>query len=126
MRTVKAEEGIIAALLKNNDFLYSIEGIDSDLFLTEKNRAIFEAVAEKIRNGEATEIYSFSGDLTPEDISHLSAIDARSRLTQKFTPSETKDFVAVLKEAAEKKASGDVGDMDDDEFRKLIKRSKKL
>ncbi|MBQ3823811.1 MAG: DNA primase, partial [Clostridia bacterium] len=122
MRTVKAEEGIIAALLKNNDYLNTVDGVGPDLFITEKNRRVFEAVAERIKNGEETEIYSFAGDLSPEDISHLAAIDARSRLTQKFTKRETADYVAVLKEASEVKSAGPLNELSDDEFRKLFKK----
>ncbi len=120
MRVVKAEEGLIATLLKNNDFLYKFGDLSEELFVTEKNKSIFSAVADKIKNGEQTEIFSFSGELTGEEISHLVGIEARSRLSQKFTPKETEDFIAVLKSAGEGKQN--FSELSDDEFRNLFKK----
>lgn len=120
MRVVKAEEGLIATLLKNNDYLLKFDDLKEELFITEKNRSIFSAVADKIKNGEQTEIFSFSGELSQDEMSHLVGIEARSRLSQKFTQKETEDFISVLNNAGEGKKN--LSDLSDDEFRNLFKK----
>ncbi len=122
MRTVKAEEGLIASLLKNNDFLQKLPEITEELFITEKNRLIFSALSQKIKNGFETEIYSFSEELENEQISHLAGIEARGRLALNFTLREAEDFIAVLKQAKIKKNGQNLTEMTDEEFRNLIKK----
>lgn len=120
VRVVRAEEGIIASLLKNNDYLYKFKELNGELFVTEKNRKIFSAISEKINCGETTEIYSFSGELLQDELSHLVGIEARSRISQKFTTKEMEDYIAVLKSSGE--SGKDVSSLSDDEFRNLIKK----
>lgn len=119
-RASKAEETLLALLLRNPDFWERIKNeVSPDDFQTSFNRRIFKSLIEKIENGEAVDVSAFSEDFLPEETGRISFLFNRGDMVSN-TEQECRDCIKVLKEEQLKQVS-DVSQMDDDDFAKLFK-----
>ncbi|MDD6012631.1 MAG: DNA primase [Oscillospiraceae bacterium] len=123
IRTVKAEELLIACLMKNPDFYRHIEdAVSAEDFTVEDNRAIFAAVAEKITACAGLDFTLFTQDLTDAQLSRLIGICEKNGglpMTLK-TCTDCIDVIRGSREGAAGRVSADK--LSDEEFLNLFRK----
>lgn len=124
LRAVKAEEIILASLLRHPDYMKKLSGeLSADVFVTDFNRRYFEDISGRILSGKSLELFSFGEYSENEEMSYLSYLYAKgSELGN--SPEECRQCIKTLLEEKNKKNVPDVSKLSDDEFRELFKRKK--
>ncbi len=119
----KAEEMLIAILLSNPEHLKMVdEKLDAEDFVTDFNKRIFKAVAERLREGKSAEISFLCGELTDEEISAVAKIQTISH-TLNNSADECADCIKVILNEKNKKSLKDVNveNISDEDFLKFFK-----
>lgn len=119
----KAEEMLIAILMSNPEHLKMVdEKLDSEDFVTDFNKRIFKAVAERLREGKSAEISFLYGELTDEEISAVAKIQTISH-TLNNSADECADCIKVILNEKNKKSLKDVNveSISDEDFLKFFK-----
>ena len=121
LRYAMAEEGIIYCLLKNPDFYKKIsEQIGEQDFVTDQNRELYHAMAQRLEEGKSVEMIELSSLLSQEGMSRLSAILATAP-TQRCDETALDDYIARLIEHRNVKTEKEVAQMDDEDLGEYIK-----
>ena len=119
-RASKAEENLLTLLFRNPDFWRRIkEEVSEDDFKTSFNRRIFKSLIQKIEDNSTVDISAFSEEFSLEEMGRISKIYNRSDMVSN-TEKECFDCITVLKEENAKQ-TGDVSEMNDEDFVKLFK-----
>lgn len=122
LRAARAEEALIATLMRNPDFLPKIESrVAPEDFLTDFNRRVFSAVCALIHEGSTPELALLSSSFTPEEMGAVSAILARGPAVSN-TVAECDDCIKVLSEEKAKLETVDPATASDDEFLALFQK----
>lgn len=122
LRAARAEEALIATLMRNPDFLPKIENrVAPADFLTDFNRRVFSAVCALIHEGSTPELALLSSSFTPEEMGAVSAILARGPAVSN-TVAECDDCIKVLSEEKAKLETVDPATASDDEFLALFQK----
>ena len=119
----KAEEMLIAILLSNPEHLKMVdEKLDAEDFVTDFNKRIFKAVADRLREGKSAEISFLYGELTDEEISAVAKIQTISH-TLNNSADECADCIKVILNEKNKKSLKDVNveNISDEDFLKFFK-----
>ena len=119
----KAEEMLIAILMSNPEHLKMVdEKLDMEDFVTDFNKRIFKAVAERLREGKSAEISFLYGELTDEEISAVAKIQTISH-TLNNSADECADCIKVILNEKNKKSLKDVNveSISDEDFLKFFK-----
>lgn len=119
----KAEEMLIAILMSNPEHLKMVdEKLDAEDFVTDFNKRIFKAVAERLREGKSAEISFLYGELTDEEISAVAKIQTISH-TLNNSADECADCIKVILNEKNKKCLKDVNveSISDEDFLKFFK-----
>ena len=119
----KAEEMLIAILMSNPEHLKMVdEKLDTEDFVTDFNKRIFKAVAERLREGKSAEISFLYGELTDEEISAVAKIQTISH-TLNNSADECADCIKVILNEKNKKSLKDVNveSISDEDFLKFFK-----
>ena len=121
LRAAKAEETLIATIMMNPDFYPKIkERLNEETFVTDFNRRVFNAVAERLENGRSIELSMFAAEFTPEEMGRLAQLNTMGdRISS--TVAECDDCIKVLKQEKAKLTAVNASDMDGDSFRDLFK-----
>lgn len=120
LKASKAEEILIATVLRNPDFYNKLRGkLNADTFITEFNRRAYTAVSRRIEDGRSIELSVFAGEFTPEEMGRISRFIAMGDVISS-TIKECDDCIETLKKEKARMSVGNPADMDDDEFRKLF------
>ncbi|MBQ7548238.1 MAG: DNA primase, partial [Clostridia bacterium] len=120
LKASKAEEILIATVLRNPDFYNKLRGkLNADTFITEFNRRAYTAVSRRIEDGRSIELSVFAGEFTPEEMGRISRFIAMGDVISS-TLKECDDCIETLKKEKARMSVGNPADMDDDEFRKLF------
>ncbi|MBQ7044391.1 MAG: DNA primase [Clostridia bacterium] len=123
IRATKAEEVLIASLMLNPDFYRKIKDeLTEDLFITEFNRRVFTALAERLENGRSIELSMFAAEFTPEEMGRLAQFGAMGG-TVSNTVAECNDCIKVLKEEKAKSSAVNAAELSDEEFKKLFRKT---
>lgn len=124
IKVLRAEEMIIASLLRNPEFYAKIEpDISAQDFSSDDYRCIFSSVVEKIKNQRSIELTFFTQELTPQQMDILVKVGKNHEFP--LSLKGCLDCIAVIKqEQSRKKAAVPVADMSDEEFMKLFKNNK--
>lgn len=123
IRVVRAEEQLIATLMKNPDYYRHLEKIVSDEdFSVALYKRIFSLITEKIKEQRSLELTFFAEELTPTEMNTFVKIcrdSTKSGNSLRFC----EDCIAVMKEE-KKKASEkpDLSTISDEDFRNLFKK----
>lgn len=121
IRAARAEETLIASLMRNPDFYEKLkDGFSPNDFVTDFNRRIIECLIDKLKQGLTPDISLFSGDFTPEEMGSVQKIFMRSSELGN-TIKECEDCIAVLKAEKEEKPS-DVASLSPEEYLKLFNK----
>ncbi len=123
IKIIKAEEMLIASLLRNPEFYYRIENdVSQEDFTSEDHKRIFLSLTEKIKEHRSLELTFFTQELTDEQMNALVKIDKKHDFP--MTIKGCLDCIAVIKQEQErKKAAVPLSDMSDEEFIKLFKKN---
>ena len=109
-----AEEGIIAFLFKNPDYLARIlEKTGEEQFVTDFNRKLFHSLVEKLRLNGGAALSDFAGELSPEEMGRLSAIVNRDL---PMTEQVLEDYIRGLEDAKCKNISKKAGELSREEL----------
>ena len=121
LRAARAEETLIASLMRNPDFYNKLkEKVSSDDFVTAFNRRVFECLIKGIESGIEPNLSLFSADFTPEEMDSVTRISLISSSLSN-TLKECEDCIKVLKESVSSRPE-DASTMSDEEFLKLFKK----
>ena len=121
MRAARAEEILIATIMMNPDFYPKIKDrIDEETFVTDFNRRVFNAVAERLENGRSIELSMFAAEFTPEEMGRLAQLNTMGDRIS-CTVAECDDCIKVLKQEKAKLTAVNASDTDGDSFRNLFK-----
>ncbi len=121
IRAAKAEETLIASLMRNPDYYDKLKGkFSPDDFATSFNKRLITVLSEKLEAGLEPELSVFSSAFTPEEMDSVTRIFlSGSKLGN--TLKECEDCIAVLKEDTAVKIT-DTSEMSDEEYLKLFNR----
>ncbi len=121
IRAAKAEETLIASLMRNPDYYNKLKDkFSPDDFVTAFNKRLITALIAKLESGLEPELSAFSGSFSPEEMDSVTRIFlSGSKLGN--TLKECEDCIAVLKEDAAVKIT-DASAMSDEDFLKLFKK----
>ncbi len=121
LRAAKAEETLIASLMRNPDFYNKLkEKTSPDDFVTSFNRRVFECLIKSLENGIEPNLSAFSADFTPEEMDSVTRISLISSSLSN-TLRECEDCIKVLNESVSSRPE-DASTMSDEEFLKLFKK----
>ncbi len=123
IRAAKAEEILIASLMRNPDYYKKIkDSFTPDDFATEFNKRVMKHLISLIEGGNSTDVGMFVQDFDSDEISSITKISLLGE-TLANTLKECTDCVETIKKEKSKNI-GDVGKMSDEEF--LIAFNKKM
>lgn len=125
LRAAKAEETLIASLMRNPDFYNKLKDeLSADYFVTALNRRIFSVILSRLDEGGNTEPYFLSSEFTPDEMDEVERI-FRSAAQLSNTVEECVDCIKILKEEKNKPESIKASDLRDDDFAKLFRPDKR-
>lgn len=125
LRAAKAEETLIASLMRNPDFYNKLkDGLSADYFVTALNRRIFSVVLSRLEEGGNTEPYFLSSEFTPDEMDEVERI-FRSAAQLSNTVDECADCIKILKEEKNKPETVKASDLSDEDFAKLFRSDKR-
>ncbi len=121
-KVIRAEETILASLLRNPDYLKKIGNqLEAKDFSTAFGQKAFAVIAERLGEGKGIETYVLSQYFTPDEMSQLSRIQ-NAGIPLSGTFSEIEDCIRVLKSAEDRKAPTGAGEITDEELRDLFSK----
>ncbi len=121
IRAAKAEETLIASLMRNPDFYPKLKDkFSADDFVTDFNKRIMRCLADKLDKGFIPELSLFAGEFTPEEMGSVTRIYMSSAELNN-TLRECEDCISVLQNAAESKPT-DVSSLSAEEYLKLFNK----
>lgn len=124
VRAVKAEEMILATLLKHPDYLKRLSGeLTADIFVTDFNRRYFEDISSRILSGGSLELFSFGEYSDNKEMSYLSYLFAKGS-TLADSPEECKQCIKTLLEEKNKKNIPEIGKMSSEEYLELFRKKR--
>ena len=124
LRAAKAEETLIASLMRNPDFYNKLrDELSADYFVTALNRRIFSVILSRLDEGGNTEPYFLSSEFTPDEMDEVERI-FRSAAQLSNTVEECVDCIKILKEEKNKPESIKASELSDDDFAKLFRPDK--
>ena len=121
IRAAKAEETLIASLMRNPDFYPKLKDkFSADDFVTDFNKRIMRCLADKLDKGFIPELSLFAREFTPEEMGSVTRIYMSSAELNN-TLRECEDCISVLQNAAESKPT-DVSSLSAEEYLKLFNK----
>ena len=121
IRAAKAEETLIASLMRNPDFYPKLKDkFSADDFVTDFNKRIMHCLADKLDKGFIPELSLFAREFTPEEMGSVTRIYMSSAELNN-TLRECEDCISVLQNAAESKPT-DVSSLSAEEYLKLFNK----
>jgi len=124
VRAVKAEEIILASLLKNPDYLKKLKGkLTAEIFVTDFNRRYFEDIRTRIESGRSLDLFSFGEDHENEEMAYLSYLLTKSNEIENAVK-ECEQCIITLIEEKSKKEAPDVAKLSDDDYLELLRKKR--
>ena len=121
IRAAKAEETLIASLMRNPDFYPKLKDkFSADDFVTDFNKRIMRCLPDKLDKGFIPELSLFAREFTPEEMGSVTRIYMSSAELNN-TLRECEDCISVLQNAAESKPT-DVSSLSAEEYLKLFNK----
>ncbi len=120
IRAARAEETLIASLMRNPDFYNKLkEKLSPDDFITAFNRRVIECLIGILEAGVEPELVQFSQCFSPEEMDSVTRIFLSANSLSN-TLKECEDCIGVLKEKTAPKIT-DASSMSDEEYLKLFR-----
>lgn len=122
MSAALAEDKLIAALLKNNDFYGFIrERIRPEDFVTDSNRTIFAELCRRLEENRPVSLTAFSEVLDEALMTRLSWLIADND-SLRFDREQVEDYIRRIQSSRMKKSSEEVSRMSPDKLDDYIKK----
>lgn len=122
MSAALAEDKLIAALLKNNDFYGFIrERIRPEDFVTDSNRTIFAELCRRLEENRPVSLTAFSEVLDEALMTRLSWLIADND-SLRFDREQVEDYIRRIQSSRMKKSSEEVSQMSPDKLDDYIKK----
>lgn len=121
-KVVKAEQMLLAVLLRNPEFYLRMENtVSADDFTVGEHKRIFISIEEKIKEHRSLELTFFAQELTPQELDTLvKIIKQHDQLS--FNLNVCADCVRIMKQKEEKKSSP--SEISDEEFSNYFKNKR--
>lgn len=120
LRAAKAEDVLIASLMRNPDFYQKIKDkFSPEDFITTFNKRIITHLIQLIEGGYSTSISMFSSEFTPQEMDSIARLARMGADGLKNSIAECLDCVEVLKKQKQKQ-NLDPLTMSDEEYRSFI------
>ncbi|MBP9989334.1 MAG: DNA primase [Ruminococcus sp.] len=117
----KAEDTLITLLMANPDFYNKLKDkISGDLFVTDFNRRVYNAVAKRLEEKRSIELSVFTNEFSPEEMGRLAQFVAM-KSTVSNTVEECEDCINSIKKEKNKLSIKNPSEMTEDELRNLFK-----
>lgn len=126
IRAAKAEETLLASLMNNPDFFEKLGArLNENIFITEFNRRVYKALAERIAADRSIKLSFLNNDFSVEEMGAIANIQSQSHMISN-TLRECRDCISVLEEEAKKQniQKMNPAEMSDDEFSALFRQNK--
>lgn len=122
MRAAGAEEGVLAILMRNPDYLDFVkERLSPEDFVTPFHRRVYEGVVKVLEEGRAFELSLLGGGFTPEEMGRIAGMQNKVVSQEKAAEALT-DCIRVILEEKEKLDAGKAGEMPDGEWEAQLQR----
>jgi DNA primase len=122
IKAAKAEDTLLATIIRSPDFYSKIKDkISEDIFVTDFNKRVYSALAERLENGRSIDLSVFASEFTPEEMGRLAQFTAMGS-TVSNTLTECDDCINVLKQEKAKMSVGNPAEMSDEDFLNLFKK----
>ena len=121
-RQIKAQQRLLGLLILYPDCIKLCNDFDTERLSAGFIRNTFELTLQKIRNGESTDLITYSSFLSDSEMGLLSGIIARSN-NSLDAKKEFKDCLAIINEESNKRKASDASSLNDDEFRNLFRKN---
>mgnify|MGYP002562874095 CR=1 FL=1 len=122
LRYAMAEEGILYCLMKNPDFYGLVsQQITAGDFVTDKNRELYQALTQRLEQGQPVEMIDLSATLSPELMGRVSAILANAPV-QRSDEETLKDNIHRLIEHRNDKSEREVAQMDEQTLNEYVRQ----
>lgn len=117
IRVIKAEQMLLAALMKNPEFYERMENtVGQDDFCVKEHRRIFSSLTEKIKQHRSLELTFFAQELTPQELDTLVKISKQHEQLV-FTLNVCADCVRIMKQHKENEnKTSSSSEISDEEF----------
>lgn len=123
LRAAKAEETIIASLMRNPDFYQKLKDeISPDDFVTVLNRRIFTVVTDRVSQGGSAEPFFLSSSFTPDEMDEVTRLFRQSS-QMRNTVEECMDCIKILKMEKNRPEDIKASELSDDDFAKLFRQN---
>ncbi len=124
VKAVKAEEIILASLLKHPDYLKKLSSLlSADVFVTDYGRRFYEDISSRIISGKSIELFAFSENAQSEEMSYLAYLLAKSSEISNSLD-ECKQCINVLLTEKTKKNVSDVGKLSREDYLDLFRKKR--
>ena len=122
IRSIKAEQMLIAALMKSPELYSKIESdLTEDEFSVSAYRKIFSVIRDKIKDARSLELTFFSQELTADEMSELVGI-VKKHESLSVSEKVCADCLRAIRESRVKKAQKlSFSEMSDEDFLNLFK-----
>lgn len=122
IRVVKAEQMLIAVLMRNPEFYVRMENsLSEEDFSVKEHKRIFNLIAEKIKEHRSLELTFFAQELTPQELDMLVKV-CKQHEQLSFNLNVCADCVRIMKQKEEKKASD--SQISDEDFSNYFKNKR--
>lgn len=123
LRAAKAEETIIASLMRNPDFYQKLKDeISPDDFVTALNRRIFTVVTDRVSQGGSAEPFFLSSSFTPDEMDEVTRLFRQSS-QMRNTVEECMDCIKILKMEKNRPEDIKASELSNDDFLKLFRQN---
>ena len=109
LRSARAEEGIIRLLLLEPELFRQVEGLEPTAFSAPVLAKIYALLRQRHREGRSTQLAALTGELTPEEMSHLvNVMDQPASLAN--SGQALRDYIEIIETEALKRGGGGASD----------------
>lgn len=120
----KAEDVLLATIMKNPDFLEKIDDIQPEEFITSFNAHVFAFLRDRIKQDLPLDLSYFSGSFTPEEMGRIALLQTMS-FTVSNTVAECSDCIKTIRREKANMIKVDPAGASDEEFLKLFQNKTK-
>ena len=96
IRSARAEEGVIRLLMKDPGLIGRLDGLTSGEFSSPLLGKTFDLVLERLEHGASPELPTMTGDLTQEEMSHMTRVVDQPESTAHGTRAMA-DYISIIR-----------------------------
>ena len=96
IRSARAEEGVIRLLMKDPGLIGRLDGLTSGEFSSPLLGKTFDLILERLEHGVSPWLATMTGDLTPEEMSHMTRVVDQPESTAHGTRAMA-DYISIIR-----------------------------